>query len=250
MQKKSVKTAIVTGAQRGIGAAVVKALINQKINVVMNYLDDNNLVSEFVEEAAYVGVKVKAVQGDVAKKQTVMRLVDCAEEFGGVNYLVSNAAIFPRVALLDMSEDEWDAVLNVNLKACFMLVKAAATKMVKNGGGGSIVTLSSGVAVKGTVDGAHYSASKSGILGLTKSAALELAAHGIRANVIAPGLVDTDQPRGAFSEGEMDRLWQGHPLAGKTEADDIADMVYFLLSDRARRITGQIIHVNGGALMP
>ena len=244
------KTAIVTGAQRGIGAAVVKALINQKINVVMNYLDDNNLVSEFVEEAASVGVRVKAVQGDVAKKQTVMRLVDCAEEFGGVNYLVSNAAIFPRVALLDMSEDEWDAVLNVNLKACFMLIKAAATKMVKNGDGGSIVTLSSGVAVKGTVDGAHYSASKSGILGLTKSAALELAVHGIRANVVAPGLVDTDQPRGAFSEGEMDRLWQGHPLAGKTKADDIADMVCFLLSDRARRITGQIIHVNGGALMP
>ena len=250
MQKQSVKTAIVTGAQQGIGAAVVKALISQKVNVVMNYLDDDSLVSEFVEEGESVGVKVMAVQGDVANEQTVMRLVDCAEEFGGVNYLVSNAAIFPRVPLLDMSVDEWDAVLNVNLKACFMLIKAAATKMVENGGGGSIVTLSSGVAIKGTVDGAHYSASKSGLLGLTKSAALELATHGIRANVVAPGLVDTDQPRGAFSEMEMDGLWQGHPLAGKTEAGDIADMVSFLLSDKARRITGQLIHVNGGALMP
>ena len=244
------KTALVTGAQKGIGAAIAKALIEEKINVVMNFLDEDSTVAALVDEATKKGVKAKAVQANIAHRQEAENLADAADEFGGLDYLVSNAAIYPRVPLLEMTEAEWDQVLSVNLTGCFFVLQAAARKMVAKGTGGSILTLSSGAALKGAVNGAHYSTSKSGLFGLTKSAALELAPHQIRANVIAPGLVDTDQPRGEFSDSDMDRLWQTLPLAGKTEPSDIADMALFLLSDKARRITGQILHVNGGGLMP
>jgi 3-oxoacyl-[acyl-carrier protein] reductase len=149
-----------------------------------------------------------------------------------------------------MTEEEWKEVLDVNLNGCFFTLQAAARSMIAKGNGGSILTISSGAAFKGAANGAHYSASKSGLFGLTKSAALELASHNIRANVIAPGLVDTDQPRGEFSNEDMERIWKTLPLAGKTEPSDIADLAIFLLSGKASRITGQILHVNGGGLMP
>ena len=243
------KSALVTGAQQGIGAAIASVLIDANVNVVMNYLDDDREVSRLVDIATGKGVGAKALRGDVTNLTQAQMMVDAVDEFGGIDFLVSNAAIYPRSSLLEMTEDEWDQVLSVNLKGCFFVLQAAAKKMIASGRGGSIVTLSSGAAVKGAVHGAHYSASKSGLFGLTKSAALELAGQNIRANVVAPGLVDTDQPRIEFSDEDMDRLWQILPLAGKTEPSDVADLVMFLLSDQARRITGQIIHVNGGGLL-
>jgi NAD(P)-dependent dehydrogenase (short-subunit alcohol dehydrogenase family) len=243
------KSALVTGAQQGIGAAIASVLIDANVNVVMNYLDDDREVSRLVDIATGKGVRAKALRGDVTNLKQAQMMVDAVDEFGGIDFLVSNAAIYPRSSLLEMTEDEWDQVLSVNLKGCFFVLQAAAKKMIASGRGGAIVTLSSGAAVKGAVHGAHYSASKSGLFGLTKSAALELARQNIRANVVAPGLVDTDQPRIEFSDEDMDRLWQILPLAGKTEPSDVADLVMFLLSDQARRITGQIIHVNGGGLL-
>ena len=243
------KSALVTGAQQGIGAAIASVLIEANVNVVMNYLDDDREVSRLVDIATGKGIGAKALRGDVTNLEQAQMMVDAVDEFGGIDFLISNAAIYPRSSLLEMTEDEWDQVLSVNLKGCFFVLQAAAKKMVASGRGGSIVTLSSGAAVKGAVNGAHYSASKSGLFGLTKSAALELAGHNIRANIVAPGLVDTDQPRIEFSDDDMDRLWQILPLAGKTEPSDVADLVMFLLSDQARRITGQIIHVNGGGLL-
>lgn len=244
------KTAVVTGAQKGIGAAIAEALIDQQINIVMNYLDEDNVVSDLAEKARKNGVKAKIVQADISHQDQAGLLIDAADEFGGVDYLVGNAAVYPRVSLLDMREQDWDQVLSVNLKGSFFVLQAAARKMIVKGMGGSILLLSSGAAVKGAINGAHYSASKSGLFGLAKSAALEFASHDIRTNIIAPGLVDTDQPRGEFSDQDMNRLWQSLPLAGKTLGSDIADLALFLLSDKARRITGQIIHVNGGGLMP
>lgn len=243
------KSALVTGAQQGIGAAIASVLIDANVNVVMNYLDDDREVSRLVDIATGKGVRARALRGDVTNLKQAQMMVDAVDEFGGIDFLVSNAAIYPRSSLLEMTEDEWDQVLSVNLKGCFFVLQAAAKKMIASGRGGAIVTLSSGAAVKGAVHGAHYSASKSGLFGLTKSAALELARQNIRANVVAPGLVDTDQPRIEFSDEDMDRLWQILPLAGKTEPSDVADLVMFLLSDQARRITGQIIHVNGGGLL-
>jgi NAD(P)-dependent dehydrogenase (short-subunit alcohol dehydrogenase family) len=243
------KSALVTGAQQGIGAAIASVLVDANVNVVMNYLDDDREVSRLVDIATGKGVRAKALRGDVTNLKQAQMMVDAVDEFGGIDFLVSNAAIYPRSSLLEMTEDEWDQVLSVNLKGCFFVLQAAAKKMIASGRGGAIVTLSSGAAVKGAVHGAHYSASKSGLFGLTKSAALELARQNIRANVVAPGLVDTDQPRIEFSDEDMDRLWQILPLAGKTEPSDVADLVMFLLSDQARRITGQIIHVNGGGLL-
>ena len=243
------KSALVTGAQQGIGAAIASVLIEANVNVVINYLDDDREVNRLVDIATGKGVGAKALRGDVTNLKQAQMMVDAVDEFGGIDFLISNAAIYPRSSLLEMTEDEWDQVLSVNLKGCFFVLQAAAKKMVASGRGGSIVTLSSGAAVKGAVHGSHYSASKSGLFGLTKSAALELAGHNIRANVVAPGLVDTDQPRIEFSDDDMDRLWQILPLAGKTEPSDVADLVMFLLSDQARRITGQIIHVNGGGLL-
>ena len=244
------KTALVTGAQKGIGAAIAKALIEQKINVIMNYLDDDSLVSSLVRSAREKEVRAEAIQANVANQLDVEKLVLAAEKFGGLDYAVSNAAIYPRTPLLDMTEEEWKEVLDVNLNGCFFTLQAAARSMIAKGNGGSILTISSGAAFKGAVNGAHYSASKSGLFGLTKSAALELASYNIRANVIAPGLVDTDQPRGEFSNEDMERIWKTLPLVGKTEPSDIADLAIFLLSGKASRITGQILHVNGGGLMP
>ena len=244
------KTALVTGAQKGIGAAIAKALINEGVNVVLNYLDDDSTVSSLVREATDKGLKAEAVKANVANRSEVDNLIDVAEKFGGLDYAVSNAAIYPRTPLLDITEQGWKEVLDVNLNGCFFTLQAAARSIIAKGNGGSILTISSGAAFKGAVNGAHYSASKSGLFGLTKSAALELAPHNIRANVIAPGLVDTDQPRGEFSNEDMERIWKTLPLAGKTEPSDIADLAIFLLSGKASRITGQVLHVNGGGLMP
>lgn len=250
MGENRAKTAVITGAQKGIGADISKLLIEQNVNVIMNYLDDDHQVADLVRQAKKFGIKAKAVQADVSSKVEAQSLIDSADEFGGIDYLVSNAAIYPRVSLLDMTEQDWEQVLSVNLKGSFFAIQAAAKKMIANGKCGSIVTVASGAAVKGAINGAHYSASKSGLFGLTKSAALEFAQHGIRANIVAPGLVDTDQPRLEFSEQELEGLWKSHPLKGKTEPQDVADMIYFLLSHNSRRVTGQVFHINGGALMP
>ena len=171
------KTALVTGAQKGIGASIAKALINEGVNVVLNYLDDDSTVSSLVREATDKGLKAEAVKANVANRSEVVNLIDAAEKFGGLDYAVSNAAIYPRTPLLDMTEEEWKEVLDVNLNGCFFTLQAAARSMIAKGNGGSILTISSGAGFKGAAKGAHYSASKSGLFGLTKSAALELASY-------------------------------------------------------------------------
>ncbi len=247
MEKR--KTALITGAQQGIGTAIAAAMIESDLNVVMNYLDDGQAVNHLVEAAKDKGVGAVAIQGDVTNPEEVQMMVNAGDQFGGIDFLASNAAIYPRKAFLEITEQDWDDVLSVNLKGSFLVLQSASRKMVETGRGGAVVTISSGAALKGAVLGSHYSASKSGLFGLTKSAALELAQHNIRANIIAPGLVDTNQPRIEFSDDEMEQLWRTLPLAGRTEPSDVANLVMFLLSDKARRMTGQIVHVNGGGLM-
>jgi 3-oxoacyl-[acyl-carrier protein] reductase len=189
------------------------------------------------------------VQGDVSKSGDVTRFVDEAYSgLGGLDILINNAGVFPRSPFLQLAEAEWDHVLDVNLKGSFLVAQAVARKMVADGTKGAIVNISSS-SVRGHILGVHYSASKNGIIGITRSMALALAPHGIRVNAVAPGITDTAQPRYQFSEAEMAEQSRLVPLGSMASPADIADILVFLASSDARFMTGEIVHANGGLYM-
>ena len=240
------RVAVVTGAQQGIGAAIALAAAEAGASVIVNYLDDAEAAAGVVASAQAAGAAAAAVQADIAEPRQVERLMAAADGLGGVDILVNNAAVFPRTAFLDMTEADWDGVLTVNLKGPFLCSSAAARRMAAAGRGGAIVNLASGAAFRSSPRGAHYVASKAGLVGLTRATALELAPHGIRVNAIAPGLADTAQPRYGMTEDEIAEAADLIPLKGLTLPEDVADLAVFLASAAARRITGQTIHINGG----
>jgi 3-oxoacyl-[acyl-carrier protein] reductase len=170
-------------------------------------------------------------------------------ELGPVDVLVNNAAVFPRVPLLEMSENDWDYVLDTNLKGSFFCAQAAAKAMIAAGKQGAIINLTSGAAFRGSPRGVHYCASKGGVLSMTRQMALELAPHRIRVNAIAPGLTDTAQPRYGMTEDELQAAGHALPLGRLAQPDDIAKAAVFLASDEAGFITGQCLHVNGGGYL-
>jgi 3-oxoacyl-[acyl-carrier protein] reductase len=172
-----------------------------------------------------------------------------AREFGPVDILVNNAGVFPRVPFLEMTENDWDYVLDVNLKGAFFCAQAAAKQMIAGGRAGSIINLTSGAAYRGSPRGTHYCASKGGILSLTRQMALELAPYRIRVNAIAPGLTDTAQPRYGMSEDELAVAGRTIPLGRVAQPEEIAQAAVFLASDRAGFITGHTLHVNGGGYL-
>ena len=243
------RRALVTGAQQGIGKAAALALARAGADVAVNWLDDRAQAEALAADIAATGRKVALVQGSVASSAEVSRIVDEADAaFGGIDILVNNAGIFPRSPFLELDEAEWDAVHTVNLKGSFLVAQAVARRMVAAGRKGTIVNLSSS-SVRGHVLGVHYSASKAGIIGLTRSMALALAPHGIRVNAIAPGITDTAQPRYQFSETEMAEQSRLVPLGAMAQPGDIADIIVFLASERSRFITGEVVHANGGLYM-
>jgi 3-oxoacyl-[acyl-carrier protein] reductase len=244
------KVALVTGAQQGIGRAIAIALARDGADVAVNYLDDGDAAEEVVAEVRRSGRRACLVRGDVAQPRDAGAMVDAAaRELGTPAILVNNAGVFPRVDFLAMSEADWDHVLDVNLKGSFLCAQAAARRMVDAGAGGAIVNLAS-VAMRGTPLGVHYSASKAGVMGLTRAMALALAPHRIRVNAIAPGLTDTAQPRYGNSEAELVDLARQIPLDGRmARPEEIARVAVFLASEESGWITGQTIHVNGGAFM-
>jgi 3-oxoacyl-[acyl-carrier protein] reductase len=189
------------------------------------------------------------VRADVADVADAARMVGAVvSRFGRLDILVNNAGIYPRASFLDLSEAVWDAVHTVNLKGSAFTAQAAARAMVAGGQGGAIISMAS-QAVRGAVNGVHYSASKAGIIGLTRSMALELAPYGIRVNAIAPGLVDTAQPRGGFSEEGLLELAATLPFGRMGKPSEIADAVVFLASDQSSFMTGEVMHINGGSYM-
>ncbi len=240
------RVAVVTGAQQGIGAAIASAAAEAGASVVANYLDDAAAAAAVVASAQSAGADAVAVQADISQPEDVERLMAAADELGGVDILVNNAAVFPRTAFLDMTEADWDGVLTVNLKGPFLCSSAAARRMAAAGREGAIVNIASGAAFRSSPRGAHYVASKAGLVGLTRATALELAPHGIRVNAIAPGLADTAQPRYGMTEAEIAEAAEQLPLKGLTLPEDVAQLAVFLASAAARRITGQTVHVNGG----
>lgn len=240
------KIALVTGSQQGIGRAIAEKLAERGADVVVNYLDDEPAARAIESAIRAAGQRALLVQGDVSNPKDVASMLEATESLGGIDILLNNAAIFPRVPFLDMTEGEWDAVLDVNLKGPFRCTQASARQMVAHGRGGSVVNISSSAAFRSTPRGVHYVASKAGIIGLTRACALELADYQIRVNAIAPGLTDTAQPRGGYSEEEIQATVAEIPLGGFNKPVDVAELAAYLASPRAARITGQTVHLNGG----
>ncbi len=244
MLRLSGKTALVTGAQQGIGAAIVRKFAAEGSNVVINWLDDQTAAEALAAELS--GIETRLVRGDVSKPTDIEHMMKAADDLGGIDILVNNAAIFPRVKFLQMTTDDWDGLMNINLRGAFLASQAACKRMVETGRQGAIVNLSSAAAFRGSPRGVHYVTAKAGIVGLTRAVSQEMAGSGIRCNAIAPGITDTAQPRYGLSEAEIADAFQNLPLSGVVEPSDIADTAAFLASDQARKITGQTVHVNAG----
>jgi 3-oxoacyl-[acyl-carrier protein] reductase len=242
------KTAIVTGASRGIGKTIAKVLAKAGANIVINYRTDNGNIQDLVDEIKQLGVDAVAVQADVSDFNEANQLMKAAiESFGSIDILVNNAGITKDNLLMRMSEQDFDSVINTNLKGVFNCVKHASTIMLKQRSG-KIINISSVVGLTGNVGQANYAAAKAGIVGMTKACAKELAARGITVNAVAPGFINTDMTE-VLSDKVKEATLANIPLKKFGEAEDVANAVCFLASSAADYITGQVIQVDGGMLM-
>ena len=243
------KTALVTGGQQGIGRAIAVALARDGADVGINFLDDKKAAETVAGEVRAQGRRAVLVPGDVSRRADVETMVaTIVKELGAPDVVVNNAGVFPRVAFLEMQDSDWDLVLNVNLKGSFLAAQAGARAMVAAGKAGAIVNISSS-AVRGDPRGVHYSASKTGVIGLTRAMALALAPHRIRVNAIAPGTTDTAQPRYGNTEEQLAARMRDTPFGRLATPDEIARVAVFLATDEAIWVSGEVIHVNAGAYM-
>ena len=247
MQLLNGKTAIITGASRGIGHGIALAFAKQGANVAFTYLSSEEKARALEAELAAFGIKAKGYKSDAADFKAAEELVNnVVAEFGTVDILVNNAGITRDTLLMRMSEQQWDEVINANLKSVFNLTKAVTKPMLK-AKKGSIINMSSVVGVKGNAGQSNYAASKAGIIGFTKSIALELGSRNIRSNAIAPGFIETEMT--AVLDEKVVQQWRdGIPLKRGGSVDDVANATIFLASDMSAYITGQTINVCGGML--
>ncbi|WP_062231705.1 3-oxoacyl-[acyl-carrier-protein] reductase [Fictibacillus sp. FJAT-27399] len=242
------KTALVTGASRGIGRAIALELAKNGAKVAVNYAGSEAKAQEVVDEIRSMGQDAIAVQANVADSESVSAMVKTViEEFGALDILVNNAGITRDNLIMRMKEDEWDAVLDTNLKGVFLCTKAVTRQMMKQRKG-RIINISSIVGVSGNPGQANYVAAKAGVIGLTKSTAKELASRNITVNAVAPGFIDTDMTH-VLEENVKGEMLKAIPLARFGGTEDISSLVTFLASDCSSYITGQTIHVDGGMVM-
>src|SRR5215471_3865696 len=246
------KVALVTGAQQGIGAAIAVTLAAEGADVTVAWLDDEPAAAAVAARVRKAGRRAHLVRVDVARLADIDRMMtETAQVLGTPDILVNNAGVYPRVKLLEMRESDWDYVLDINLKAgCFATIAVAKALLAAGKRAGAVINISS-QAIRGAVRGVHYSASKGGVVSMTRAMALELAPYNIRVNAIAPGMTDTAQPRYGNTEAELVEMARAIPLGGKMlSPDQVARTAVFLASDDANAITGQVLHVNGGSYMP
>ena len=242
------KTAVVTGASRGIGRAVAIKLASLGANIVLNYRSSIKSVEEVLAEIKAMGINAVAVQGDISNFAEAEKVIKAAvENFGSLDILVNNAGITKDGLLARMKEEDFDSVIETNLKGAFNCMRHATPIMMKQRRG-RIINMSSVVGVAGNAGQINYAASKAGVIGMTKSAAKELASRGITVNAIAPGFIQTDMTD-ALSDKVKEELLSGIPLKRLGQADEVAELVAFLASESASYITGQVININGGMYM-
>lgn len=248
MGKLDGKSAIVTGASRGIGRDIALYLAKEGAMVAVNYSGSKDRADAVVEEIKATGGKAFAIQANVDQSDDVQNLISSTiEQYGSVDILVNNAGITRDNLLMRMKEQEWDDVLNTNLKGVFLCTKAVTRQMMKQRAG-RIINITSIVGVSGNAGQANYVAAKAGVIGLTKSSAKELASRNITVNSVAPGFITTDMTD-ALPEDIKSQMLSQIPLAKFGNPLDIAKAVAFLASEDANYITGQTIHVNGGMYM-
>ncbi|HFQ1510931.1 3-oxoacyl-[acyl-carrier-protein] reductase [Staphylococcus aureus] len=242
------KSALVTGASRGIGRSIALQLAEEGYNVAVNYAGSKEKAEAVVEEIKAKGVESFAIQANVADADEVKAMIkEVVSQFGSLDVLVNNAGITRDNLLMRMKEQEWDDVIDTNLKGVFNCIQKATPQMLRQRSG-AIINLSSVVGAVGNPGQANYVATKAGVIGLTKSAARELASRGITVNAVAPGFIVSDMTD-ALSDELKEQMLTQIPLARFGQDTDIANTVAFLASDKAKYITGQTIHVNGGMYM-
>lgn len=242
------KIAVVTGASRGIGRAIAIRLAGEGATVVINYNGSKEKAEEVKQEIEGAGGKAAVCQCNVADFDQCQAFIQkVIDEFGRIDILVNNAGITRDGLLMKMSEEDFDQVIETNLKGAFHTIRFAARQMLRQKSG-RIINLSSVVGVTGNAGQANYAASKAGVIGLTKSAARELASRGITVNAIAPGFIETDMTS-VLSEKVKEGAAAGIPLGAFGKPEDVAAAAAFLASDEAGYITGQVLHVDGGMVM-
>lgn len=241
------KTALITGASKGIGRAIALKFAEQGANVAFTYLSSVEKGEALTSELTAFGVKAKGYRSDASNYEAAQELIDgVVADFGTLDVLVNNAGITRDNLLMRMSEESWDEIMNVNLKSCFNTVKAASRTLMKQRSG-SIINMSSVVGVKGNPGQANYAASKAGIIGFTKSVALELGSRNVRSNAIAPGFIETEMTA-ELDEKTVQGWRDGIPLKRGGSPEDVANACVFLASDMASYVTGQVLSVDGGML--
>ena len=247
-EEKLTRAAVVTGGSRGIGRAVCVALAKQGCNVVVNYCHGEAAAAETAALCKELGVEAVTVQADVSTAEGCKKLFEEAvNAFGRVDILVNNAGVTRDNLILRLSEEDFDTVLNANLKGAFLCCKEAARRMVRQRWG-RIVNLSSVVALRGNAGQTNYAASKAGLIGLTKALAKEEGPSGITVNCVAPGVIDTDM-MAAFTAEDKAALAEETPVGRLGSADEVAQLLVFLAGEGAGYITGQVFGVNGGLVI-
>lgn len=244
------KTVLVTGGARGIGKEIVKKFATEGFNIVVNYNKSESMASILKKNMEQLGCSVKIYKADVSKIDEVTKMIDYVlDEYNSIDVVVNNAGITNVKIFTEITENDWDSVINTNLKGTFNVCQQALKKYMINKKSGTIINIASVDGITGAATEVVYSASKAGVIGMSKALAKELALSNINVNVIAPGAIATDMLYDNYSEEDLNVIKNEIPMNKFGSAEDIAELTYFLASDAAKYITGQVISPNGGIVI-